>query len=242
MVLEKMGGLIALTVREEVDKERSVVVPTNNPNVFINNIRLSNKDPLHVQRFLRSDSPMRAKDSSLFPTDYGLIVVDYVNDQILAHDQYGGLGEFYFSHKRLVDYKCNFPLSCVEEGLGIEEYEGTRFYELLNANRISYARFGHLYDDDGETRLREERVDLKDVELSGLDERGLIEKINSLSEINGADCDHVGIDLSPFVITHYDDLNQMRQRIKELGFRISPEDEKAWDEFIRNKLISENDR
>jgi len=84
-----MSGYVGLTIREENGNEIRTAVDDCTLNKFINNSSLFTKDPNHVQRYLGLESVDRGKVSGhnfLAPPESGLVVVDYVNNQILADE------------------------------------------------------------------------------------------------------------------------------------------------------------
>jgi len=243
-----MGGYIGLTVREKIYDEKRLVVAKTDPRRFINNIGLVTKAHSHIQKYLDFESPLKPDEGSLTPVEYGLIVVDYVSDEILTYDKYGGLGRFNVENILLSSTRNYLVLygSDVEVELGETEYEINRIYALLRANKIAYAEYYHLYkDDNGKDEYGAERVDLQDKDLQRLKGRKLMEKLDSLSEVNGERCCNFGIDLSPFEITNYLNmdrmkpevgLDRMKQRLDELGFKMSAEEEKLWEQYKEKEI------
>ena len=107
-----MGGSIGLTLREPDGKEHRMCRWTNALNFFVNNLKLVNKDNSHIEDILkywyemREDYELHKEDGNfefemtdayapfpyLAPMDYGLVVVDMVNDQILSYQGHTSFG------------------------------------------------------------------------------------------------------------------------------------------------------
>jgi len=112
-----MGGSIAFTLRLEDGTEYRMCRWTNILPWAITNKKMIEKDPSHIQKVLENwlkmkDDYERNKDSGNFennmtdvyfpfdllaPTDYGLVVVDFVNNVILESQGYTEIGRIYGS-------------------------------------------------------------------------------------------------------------------------------------------------
>jgi hypothetical protein len=238
-----MGGIIGLTIREAIGKETRTVVHTGVPHRFINNMSLLKKDTRHVQRYFGKKSKLKMPEEAdthafLAPIDYGLVVVDYVHDQILVNDGFGGIG--YVTYPDFVVAKYHgvpaFGRSVIEEELGKREFLESRVLALAKAGRVV----------SGETiNLEEEKA--YQMDLRGIPYQDICSKLEIFEREGKGRCRTLDFDLSPFQLTDFMDysdnwphntkegIEKMKVRIKELGFKLSPEEENAWNNWVLEK-------
>ncbi len=104
-----MGGCVSVTIRTINGKEHRMCRWTNSLPNFVNNINLINKDEGHLQKYIKvwedmSNSynsgdtinmPMSniyVPNAGLYPTGYGLVLIDYQTNTILTSQSYSSLG------------------------------------------------------------------------------------------------------------------------------------------------------
>jgi hypothetical protein len=252
-------NLIGLTLREDIGKERRLALCKFDARRFVINIGLVNKNSKHIEKYLDTESHLSPVKAPLAPHEYGLVVIDFVSNQILDNSHYCIMGEFNASWQELICYEFGHSLggvSDIEQKLGESEYEGNRFNSFLKAGRISYGRCARFTcDDSGEEVIEYKKVDLHNVDLQRFGGKVLWEKLNLVCgqrigesiliktgwkrkrDYTLFEVSHIGVDLSPFEVTRYKDgeLYQMKQKIKDLGFNISPREEKVWINFLEKK-------
>jgi len=245
-----MGGSVAVTVREESGREHRMCRWTNVLPWFVNNMKLVNKDPTHVAAYLKQWNEMRAdylkhqQDenfespmtpcyapySTLAPHGYGLVVIDMQKNRILSSQGYSYLGDIDSIavasdmssvspgvHKMVIGGKqpARRGLKAFHDDADGNAY---RFREFLEAGRISEAKGNN-------NSISMEGKSLDDtIEIIKNDHK------HSL---------HFPIDMSPFKIKTYyeydsDSAIEMRQDIEQLGFSLTDEENKIWDEWIQH--------
>lgn len=239
-----MSGIIGLTIREAIGKETRTVVHTGVPHIFINNMSLLNKDPKHVERYFGPESKLVMPEESethafLAPIDYGLVVVDYVHDQILTHDGFGGIGYVLYSYFEIIAKYGRLPISCrsgIEEELGEREFLENRVLALAKAGRII----------SGET-INLEKEEAYETDLRGIPYENICSIFERLEREGKGHCRTLDLDLSPFKLVDFRDYSDnrphttrksiegMRKRILELGFELSQVEEDAWGAWTRNE-------
>lgn len=249
----KMGGNVAVTIREENGKEHRMCRWTNTLPWFINNIKLLNKDQIHLQKYLetwynmREDyekhkekenfeqnmTPVYAPYPFLAPQDYGLVIIDMQKNHILSYQDYTIIGEIDAVQVRL-------DMDSI--GRGGKTREMLAFYSEGNMLLLSAVRLRELYKDGringAIDYLKNERFDIS---RKSLDEIARLVESN----INIA----FEIDMSPYQVIRYkehdtEEAQKMRADIKNLGFNLSSEEESIWDEWIvqSNPTIQETER
>ena len=230
-----MGGAVAITIREEDGEEHRMCRWTNGTQWFFKNICFLDKDSLHVERYLKGwygahyeKGKMRpesdyADHPFLAPVEYGLVVVDMAREVILDYQRYTAIdtihdvsfAEEMFQYGEEAFYMDN-------------ENEAMCFRELLEAEKIVEAI---------NTRTG------KPVDISDKSLQDVLTMINTANERNS----HLKfrIDMQPYHHIKYgmaDPLSpvQMQDKIKELGFRLTSQEEQLWDRWIKEKLSTQS--
>jgi hypothetical protein len=98
-----MGGAVGFTIRERNGTEHRMCRWTNNFSWYTDNMRLVNKNPAHLKRYLAGWDELKKTHreepnkwfasclvpyAGLNPVEYGLIVVDYRTNTILDMNDY----------------------------------------------------------------------------------------------------------------------------------------------------------
>ena len=237
-----MGGSLAVTLREPDGTEHRTYRSTNTLPWFITNMRFVNKDPEHVKEYLktwyerRADYEAHKEDGKfklpmsdfyapypfLAPISYGLVVLDMTSNNVLHYQGYTNFERIYAAGI-LYDMK---KASKVEDPIGMNAFytdpghcEATRLREFFDAERIICG----LDHEKGVSIVTGDQ---------SLD--GLVKLVKLKPHIEFA------IDMSPFRFVKYgaqdpDEAQRMREKIRELGFVLSDEENKIWDEWIKKK-------
>lgn len=166
----------------------------------------------------------------LAPQEYGLVVVDMLNNHILSYQRYTGLG--YISDILILENMQEFDSELFNiDNLVFkskdDEYSAVRFRELFEAGKIS-----------GVLEYDYENKKFKKVDIKG---KSLDEAIEWMQERDGEGHLKCGrefeIDMSPYTLIKYKKHNpkeaaKMKEKIHELGFVLSDEEKRLWDEWI----------
>jgi hypothetical protein len=202
--------------------------------------------------FEHNMTPVYAQHTFLAPSEYGLVVVDMVNDKILhaqGYTDFGsisrvsaqihlgqeGEGEFWERHPehgaaphcRLREF---FEAGRILETFGYVNSEGmTQIKDLAD----SQALLEYLKGDDPNRQARFEFNQREDVRDLGWEER---EAHPECPPIWPDEFANFRLDMSPFEVVRFKEgeegFRQLKQAIVDLGFVLSEEEEKLWDEFF----------
>ena len=219
-----MGGSISFTVREADGTEHRMCRWTNQLPWAVTNLGMLEGRPEHVQEVVRLWHEMRAdweannatgefkirmtptyasEPGLLAPSCYGLVVVDHVRKVILTCQDYTAIGRINgvsFDSDDPEDPDSNF----------------VRFKELVQAHRITHV----------EVRTKRERG------IVTFDQTLTAERCRELSsplaENRVLPIFHVN--MHPFKVEEFrpTEYEKMRERVLELGFKLTPEDEAEW--------------
>ncbi len=249
-----MGGSVAVTIREENGNEHRMCRWTNSLPWFVKNVRLLNKDTAHLEKYLstwrgfRDDwdknqasgkfeqnmTPVYAPYPFLAPHGYGLVVVDMKENQILDYQCYTSLNT--------IDViEVAHDMSAVSPGVHSVVIRGPQpkklgrqaFYQDEEVSKAT--RFRELFESG---RIKEAK-DLRDPNkvLAFLDGKSLDDAINVI-ENDRERYAFFPIDMVPYQIIKYnesdpEEAQKMLFKIKDLGFKLSQEEESLWGEWIR---------
>jgi len=232
-----MGGNIGVTIREENGTEHRMSRWTNPIPWFINNLKFLNKNPSHLQEYLktwydmRTDwlehknddkfelnmTPVYARHPYLAPDEYGLIVIDMQRNVILEYQGYTIIGGI---HSATICYERDLGESMYTDG----EMDTNRLRELFDAGKVkSIETFAKVASKSKYKKMT--------IDLSG-------QKFDEVIKTT-PDFARFLIDMSPYEVIHYEDRNsneakRMLRDIKKLGFKITPEEKKIWSQWIRD--------
>jgi len=186
-------------------------------------------------------TPCYGDYTSLAPEGYGLIVLDQVEKKILEMQGYTSFGEeMNASIGMSMDWDA---MQEIKNGqLSVEDYmESVRqkgdenraldFYNMCEAGRVAALRSYNMKIGDFE-----------DSSLQGVPTEQIF-KDHIANARRGID--RFALDLSPYTVERFDEDSegaiQMRKRILELGFGLSDEEERFWQEWINDELEQENE-
>lgn len=235
-----MGGSTGLTIREPDGTEHRMCRWTTMLPWAINNMRLINKDPEHIRAVLQEWKEMRAdyernkwngkfKNNRtecyapypfLAPQEYGLVVVDMANEEILDYQGFKSAGSMHAAGILLDMFQLE---SRKKNPWGAnDDYDHVRFKEFYEAGRILEA-----------TRLSK---NLEHINVKGKSLQELIEMMKK----NRESLLEFELDMSPFKVTRYkecdpEDAQLLKLKLKELGFELSDEEKRIWAEWIKEK-------
>lgn len=231
-----MGGSVGLTIREPDGTEHRMTRWTNILPWVLTDLGLLEDDPKHVQEVLAQWRVMRADYEAhvaeydpkgrypfehpmtevyapypfLAPREYGLVVVDMQSKVILSSQGYtipGEIHSFAFSGENTESPDSNFQ----------------RFKRLFDAGRIRTIRYHH--DPD----RRQEPVPWRSAEEA----LAAFQALDRDSDLRGF---AYQVDMHPYVVEHILNLDAeksqaMRERILQLGFTLSAEEEAVWTKW-----------
>lgn len=198
-----MGGSIAVIFRNEQGKVICKDCWTNILPSYLGNIKLFGKDEKHIETMLNG-----YKDVPFAPISYGIVVIDFMKNQVLdcndyCHPCFPTPTKFVLIANTLVDDNVKNHLQ-----------------ELVETKRV--LGFGY-YDKDGQ---------LKEEKLEGLDLEGVIQAYKRI-EKTGCFCIATNIDTSPFECITFrkciEGFAAIKEELIQNGFQI---DEKEWAKYI----------
>src|SRR3989344_6678036 len=251
-----MGGTVGLTIREPNGKEHRMARWTNILPWAIKNIRLLNKDEKHLQDVLklwyemRDDYLKHEKDKKfefnmtecyaphpyLAPIDYGLVVVDMVNNEILDYQGYTSpdtIDKSKIKNDMLSNETGAVTLLHISpENERSKELGKNAFY--LDNDELDAVRFRELFVAGKITTAIDMDDESKTIDLRG---KNLDDIINLVKR--GKSFLTFPVDMSPYKLTKYeehdaDEALRMIIRIKELGFTLSDKEKLLWNEWIED--------
>lgn len=245
-----MGGCLAITLREKDGREFRMSRWTNASPFLIDNIDLINGSD-HIQKYLiepwlkETKKPDDQRSWSfnhpyLAPSEYGLVVIDFMHNKLLDLNDYHGFGRC--QSLNLYNESCATQIDDmgitwgVGEKLGIRAFleddgnEASRFYKFHKAGRIkAVQKFDPVwlrYVDTG-------------VDINGWDfEKVYKEYIEIMAERDYSKEHCFLLDMSPLELVSlrgtFDSYRNFHQQILDLGFVLSDEEEEIWEEKFRS--------
>lgn len=223
-----MGGTVAVVVRLESGEEYRMHRWTNALPWFYNNIKFFQKDMTHIEEYLNQWKEMRDDwhanhetgkfafnmtgcyapyPAPLAPASYGIVVFDFMKNAVVSAQDYTSFDKCYLVGKS-----------------DSERHEAQ--IELLERGRIkSIVAAKRDYDE------------IVDVPKNADEFRELISR--ERRQDNGIFCYNVIYDTSPFKIHEFDpykeDFLRAKQVIVDLGFKLTSDDEAAWDKYFKER-------
>lgn len=227
-----MGGTLGVTIRTEDKQEHRMMRWTNSFPSFVNSAKFIDGDEDHVRQYLKTwydmvdaynsgntkDSPMAdvyVPDAGLYPSEYGLVIIDYPSRTLLSSQSYTDVGSILASSVGLALMenkpvpaqfrKFQRPPSEVKEELD-------ELRALFDQKVISYQRLS--YEEPEKVKLTLEQF------------------ADQWNEKNRYE--YAMLDMSPWNVLKYEerDIVQMKAKVLELGFVINEQEERGWKEFI----------
>ena len=233
-----MGGSVAVTLREPDGTEHRMCRWTNPLPWFINNMKFINKDPVHIKQWLDRWNEMRAdweknKGTGKFefpmteayapspylaPMGYGLVVIDMKKNVILNCQGYCNFGVIHGVSIAL-DMNPN-----VISGDKPEDRDKEIAKAFFDANRAVVWKWVK-----GVTKKR--RGQFLTTQIGYQELLLILKKNNEMLDIR--------LDMHPFKIQDYSEESaswpKMRADIEKLGFKITAEEDKMWDEWLKER-------
>lgn len=185
-------------------------------------------------------TPCYGSGTYLAPEGYGLIVLDQVEKKILEMQGYTSFGTHNIASISL-DMDWNIFEEIREGRASLVEYiESLResqpenravgFYDLCKAGKVS-----------GRDQYNRTTGEFEIVDLRGAS----VEDVFSIIVADKPTVDRFILDLSPYTVERFEEDSegaiQMRKRVLELGFVLSDEEEKFWQEWIDDELEQEKE-
>jgi len=241
-----MGGSVAVTLREPDGTDHRMCRWTNCLPYYVRNLKIVQKDPDHINNFLRQWERMREdyllhKDDEqyefpmtpayahytlLAPYGYGLVVIDMQKERILDCQGYCSFDSEHGVH--LANDNSFFPKYDRGDHDRLDAFK----YEDEDEENVCY-RWAQFFNEGRITKTTK----------WDKEKRKIVEVENFTSLTQAADNDvseyEFHYDYSPFTITKFpeapDGLEEMKRVIvEELGFVLSEEEEEQWEEEIRS--------
>lgn len=180
----------------------------------------------------------------LAPEGYGLIVLDQVEKKILEMQGYTSFGHQNIARiglgmhwDALKDIKAGkLALSDYIDHLRKkdEDNAAVEFYDLCEAGKVV-----------GREEYDRSIDDFRMIDLRGSSTEEIFEIVVDTSVNRRSAFGHYKLDLSPYTVERFDEDSEgaiaMRQRILELGFGLSDEEERLWQEWINDELEQEKE-
>lgn len=238
-----MGGTTSVTLRKPSGDEFRMTRWTNSMPWGICNAKMFNSDEKHIDKYLSQWLEMKRDyeknhfggnfefemtdcyfpSAGLTPCGYGLTVVDHVNKVILDMQGY-----------------CSFDDMTVA-GIGLEINKTDKGYEADVDPESSFSRMLEFIE---EGRLLGVTTRKSYEEKRPYDEIESFELEYLVPKIYGAvtkDWYQFVIDTKPFTIERFSEyepeaLRDMRKRVLDLGFILTDEEEKGWEEVIKEAV------
>lgn len=243
-----MGGSIGITLRESNGTEHRMCRWTNVVPWTFDNLDFTNKDEAHISQFLTAWDEMVAdykrKDfekspmsevyvpyGGLYPTEYGLIVADFTTNTLLDMNDYHAIGKTSTIHIRneiqgVLRYQMDrdILLSPVEALVALTEDEpDSNCYTTLQFVKEGKVKQATKWDFS-----LEKHVPIS-VEITNVQQLAdfVMDPEHEFSVLK--------LDMSPFTLKTFERTlegsQQLRQEVLNLGFVLTDEEVKAWDEF-----------
>jgi hypothetical protein len=237
-----MGGVIGFTLREENGTEYRMSRWTNWTPWAIDNINLAHKSPEHIEAILNQWKTQMALpedqrhwaycDPFLAPSEYGLVVVDLMKNKILDCNHYHRFGTIFRGTLDLDLHEKT--LKGFEKAISMQDTNLYSFWQFYKEKRIKDFELynpetgPYSYGKDINSFTVKDFVDLFSIQWNI---RQVDEPPNPL--LYG----HFILDMSPFEVVRFDESaegwTKFRQAILDLGFVLTDEEEKIWEERIK---------
>lgn len=180
-------------------------------------------------------TPVYAPFPFLAPNDYGLVVVDMVNNQILDSQGYSRIGKI---HATSILNDMHAQLRDKPTGYSPKKQDTDALKAFDSGDEFSSAmRFRRFYDAGKVAKAIDQNE--REIALNGKSLNDAICLIQADGAgLNGSKFIDFVLDMSPFRITRYEEHNAksavaMRKKIEELGFKLSDEERAIWDEWVQ---------
>lgn len=241
-----MGGTVAVTLRKPDGTEYRMDRWTNSMPWGIGNMKMLKHDMAHVDDYLKQWLEMRddyernkatgkfelnmtecyATPDGLAPCGYGLVVVDMVNNVILSMQDYTA-----FDSMCAASVQLDIPHNTADADSNYQIFK-----EFFDAGQVK----GMLTRDSFDNARSNNSNDLYAPVPDCFDE------VLALLDPSKRDVFEFKLDLKPFTLETFDgyntdELKAYRARLLELGFVITDEENKIWDDLITEYEEEEED-
>lgn len=244
-----MGGTVAFTLRTPGGEEYRMLRWTNILPYYVTNMKLCEKDPEHIRETLSTWRDLKADYESgppyrnnmtevyapydnrqLYPQGYGLVVVDMEKNAILSMQGYTLVGDVRAGTFMLI-------LEALSQDPDVEipadEEHFTRFMAFAKAGRLK----SWLLDTEAGYMAHE--VPPLETLMGGL-LKVAASRFTSRRPSAGfflVSDSSFEVDMSPFTVERFPETSEgirdFKQRVLDLGFELSPEEEQGWADVIR---------
>ena len=249
-----MGGHVNVTVR----KKDGTIIPmgawTNSLSYWLFSPKFIDNPEVVMNEFIEINktSPYYTEDAACAPDGYGLVVIDLMKNKILSHQDYTSLQGFFNVRISLdLNLRGNFDPKLKTSDIPFLNLENiskdSEFYkDCLNIYQLFMRRrivgdigfYKHLINENKLVSFRKDNYK-KFMEMTLKKEKELSNDdwLFFLKMNDSRDSFYMNIDLSPFEVINYDlkDLdrtdgfNQLKEKLIELDFNLTKEDNEAWD-------------
>lgn len=217
-----MGGTIKVAIRLHDESVVSDTRWTNNMPTWINSIEMVNDDADYLRQYAEQESSHRGDDHTIAPYGYGLVLIDAITHTIYSCNGYSLPGQI-------------TPAKIV---IHAEDPEAVANWKaLMDAGRLSAVDVYH--------------PTVPPILLPMVPGRGPVDEAYAVRQLER---DHedgerrlymINIDLSPWRVLDYHESREgcelMRQHIKDSGFPFTEADDRAWDEYMKEKFDEDED-
>lgn len=225
-----MGGIITLTIRKKDGSVHKTSSWTNSLPYLINNIGIEKET--HFDDYLNSftkrnkEGDLYSSEPFLAPIEYGLVVIDYLNNEIVYASHYCSLSSFsWVTVNRDADHT---GLGKGHNGGFKDKNDGGHAYSL--AQFLEQKRLVNVTKWNPDIQEMEEVYDADFLNKLSLDE------FTKLFFKEDWDIKHLNfnVQMGDFKVTSYDNdadgLKQLKEHVLSLGFVLTEEEEKIWNE------------
>lgn len=220
-----MGGSISVVIRKSDGFTHKLTGWTNVMPYITNTPYILDENHPNFVEFIE-DYEQEDDHNRLSPYGYGLIVIDYKTKNILQFDSYYTIGEIFWASiendivyaKRFPDQENDYRNHYNNFCLFAKEKRVKKFLIWDKKNK-KYAEYptNELNGDLYENALKKA---IQDAVKKDLDFR-------------------LVYDLSPFHVQKFTILSDMKQKLVELGFMFTEQEEKDWTDYEKGHQVSE---
>lgn len=255
-----MGGVLGVTFRLEDASEFRMSMWTNESPWAIDNVRIPNKDPEHIKGIIDQWNEESTKpkphwaynEPFLAPSEYGLVVVDFLKNKILDCNHYHAFGflnninivnEYRHFEKNLSRWREELKDLTEEqliENIFSEGDDLKQLYEFFKEGRIKDIVSYYPEEETYKSVLKdgEKANELSLLEVFNRFVKPLVDYYNNRDD-NDPPFYYFKLDLSPFELITFPESREgwisFRQTVLDLGFVLTEKEEEMWKERIDPK-------
>lgn len=259
-----MGGTVQLVVRKSCGEVIALPVWTNSmANNILKNVDFFSGDFTALDNFVTYHNQLQKdyehnKKSETFmdsnarffgqhpfgnirPVDYGIVVVDFIQKQIIDMQDYTSGKTLYFSFKRHI---ASGEVQMVS--LEREQADVKRLNDLINKGHglQMEQRYAGVKFDISDIRTMDVLLTRASLALKGVDIPMTMDVFGYESFALDVHFERKGFTHSEFNVRMIDEIKQCYEAIKTLDIPMSSDDESHWAKFISNResIIKENEQ